>query len=103
MTWDRSQGVNPKYRSREHRLYLARLKEQLKRQGYLICTADPCYFPGRLITNPYGRHPDGLTAGHQPNGIDYAGPQHHRCNVKDGARRGRERKRNASLRTNLRW
>ena len=33
MPWDRSQPTNPKYRSPEHRAYLAGLKRDLNAQG----------------------------------------------------------------------
>lgn len=91
MGFDRRAGTAPKYRSAQHREYRARLVAQLKRDGYLLCTARMCVMPTRTITNPNGRARDGLHAGHEDNGIDYAGPQHAACNVKDGARRGRAR------------
>lgn len=89
MTWDRSNGTDPKYRTPEHRRYRAGLVAQLKRDGYLICTADVCVFNSRDITNPNGRDRDGLHAGHNDAGTEYVGPQHNACNVKDGARRAR--------------
>ena len=55
MPWDRSQPTAPKYRSKTHRDYRAGLVRQLKRDGYLICTAAVCLFPSREITNPNGR------------------------------------------------
>ena len=99
MTWDRTAGVNPKYRTREHREYRARLVAQLKRDGWLTCTAKTCVMPTRQITNPNGRARDGLHAGHADNGVDYDGPQHAACNVKDGARRARK----LQTTTALRW
>ena len=89
MPWDRTAGVNPKYRSREHIAYTKQLKADLKRLGFLDCTARVCVMPSRTIVNPNGREPDGLTAGHADNGVDYDGPQHSLCNAKDGARRAR--------------
>ena len=93
MPWSNTRGPStaPKYRSKEHRDYRAALVRQLERDGYLVCTADVCVFDSRLITNPNGRARDGLHAGHEDNGIDYRGPQHNACNVKDGAKRGRAR------------
>lgn len=92
MPWDSTRSsTDPKYRSREHREYRAALVRQLKRDGFLICTADDCVFTSRLITNPNGRARDGLHAGHEDDGVTYRGPQHNACNVKDGARRGRAR------------
>lgn len=88
MTWATGK-TNPKYRTKEHREYAASLKRKLKDEGRLWCTAPTCYFPTRWITNPNGRQADGLTAGHNDDGITYAGPQHHKCNVEDGARRAR--------------
>ena len=91
MPWDRSAGTNPKYRSREHVAYRKRLVAQLKRDGYLICTATVCVMPSRTITNPNGRERDGLHAGHEDDGQTYRGPQHAACNVRDGAVRARKR------------
>ena len=90
MPWDNARpSTDPKYRTRQHREYRATLVRQLHRDGYLTCTAKTCVMPTRTITNPNGRAPDGLNAGHADNGVDYDGPQHRACNVKDGARRGR--------------
>lgn len=91
MPWDRSAPTNPKYQTREHRDYLTALKRQLKVEGVLWCTARECVFKTRAITNPNGRDPNGLTAGHADNGVDYDGPQHRLCNVRDGAKRARAR------------
>jgi hypothetical protein len=88
MPWPRDGSTDPKYRTREHREYRAALLRQLKRDGYLICTADDCLFPTRDITNPNGNARDGLHAGHEDDGVTYRGPQHNACNVTDGARRG---------------
>src|SRR5690348_3699976 len=101
MPWARDRGVDPKYRTKEHRDYRASLVAQLKRDGYLICTAKVCTFPTRAITNPNGRARNGLHAGHADNGIDYDGPQHAACNVKDGARRARAKQDTKT--TRLRW
>lgn len=90
-----------KYRTRQHREYRAALVQQLKRDGYLTCTAKTCVFPTRHITNPNGRARDGLHAGHNDAGTDYDGPQHNACNVKDGARRGRARQNQKA--SQLRW
>jgi hypothetical protein len=91
MSWDRSRkpGTNPKYRSKQHRDYRATLVAQLKRDGYLVCTAAVCVFDTRTITNPNGRDPDGLNAGHADDGVNYRGPEHRMCNLKDGSRRAR--------------
>jgi hypothetical protein len=89
MPWDRSNGTDPKYRTKEHKAYRASLVNQLNRDGYLTCTAATCVMPTRTITNPNGRARDGLHAGHADNGIDYEGAQHAACNVSDGARRAR--------------
>ena len=92
MSWDDTRGpTNPKYRTREHKAYRARLVAQLRRDGHLICTAAECVMPSRLITNPNGRARDGLHAGHDDSGTRYDGPQHNACNVRDGAVRGRAR------------
>ena len=98
MPWDRNRpGTNPKYRSREHIAYTKALKSQLKRDGYLTCAAPECVMPSRTITNPNGNQRNGLTAGHAPNGVDYNGPEHRACNVKDGSRRGRARQNQTRL------
>lgn len=92
MAFAKRNGAAPKYRTPEHRRYLAQLKAQLRREGYLICTAKVCKLPTRRITNPNGRAwPDGLQAGHNDDGITYAGPQHFACNSSDAGRRARAR------------
>jgi len=89
MTWDRTTGTHPKYRTPEHKRYRESLVAQLKRDGYLICSATECVLPTRHISNANGRDRDGLHAGHNDAGTEYVGPQHAACNVKDGARRAR--------------
>jgi hypothetical protein len=89
MAWDRTGGTDPKYRTTEHKRYRASLVAQLKRDGFLICTARTCVMPTRHITNPNGRERDGLHAGHNDAGDGYDGAQHAACNVSDGARRAR--------------
>lgn len=91
MPWDRTSGTSPVYRTAAHRRYRASLVAQLKRDGYLTCTAAVCLFDTRDITNPNGRDRDGLHAGHNDAGTAYDGPQHAACNVRDGAVRGRAR------------
>ena len=91
MAWDRSTGTAAKYRSTEHKRRRSALVDQLKRDGYLECTATRCLMPDRIITNPNGRDRDGLHLGHEDDGVTYAGPQHNVCNVRDGAVRGRAR------------
>ena len=108
MPWDNARpSTDPKYRTRQHREYRAALVRQLHRDGYLTCTAKTCVMPTRTITNPNGRAPDGLNAGHADNGVDYDGPQHRACNVKDGARRARAKQdappRSASFTTSRTW
>jgi hypothetical protein len=90
MPWDNARpGTDPKYRSREHIAYTKALKSQLKRDGFVTCMAPVCVMPTRAITNPNGRHPDGLTAGHKPNGVDYNGGEHRACNLREAAVRAR--------------
>lgn len=89
MPWDRSQPTDPKYQTREHRQYVAHLKQRLRIERVLWCTAERCLFDSRAITNGNGRDPDGLTAGHDDSGTAYDGPQHRACNTTDGARRAR--------------
>lgn len=92
--------TDPKYRSPEHRAYRESLVRELHQQGFLTCTADVCVFDDRTITNPDGRAPDGLHAGHEDNGVDYRGPQHRDCNVRDGAVRARAKQANPGM---VRW
>jgi hypothetical protein len=99
MAFARRSGAEPKHTSPEHRRYRAKLVAQLKRDGYLICTAKVCILPTRYITTPDGMRPDGLHAGHNDAGTDYDGPQHRACNVRDGAVRARARQNT----TRLRW
>ncbi len=91
MPWDRSLPTDPKYRSTEHRTRRAELVAMINAGQPLACTAKTCVFNRAPITNPNGRDPDGLHLGHADNGVDYDGPQHNQCNVKDGARRASAR------------
>ena len=101
MAFAKRSGSAPKYRTPQHRRYREGLVAQLKREGYLLCTAKTCVMPSREITNLNGRARDGLHAGHNDAGTEYDGPQHNACNVKDGARRARARQ-NVKT-TRLRW
>lgn len=89
MGWDRTAGTDPKYRTPEHIRERKRLVAELKREGSLQCMAVTCLMPSRTITNPNGRAPDGLHLGHEDDGVTVRGPEHNRCNVTDGSRRGR--------------
>lgn len=92
MGWNDSRGPrNPKYRTPEHLAYVKQLKRDLARLGSLPCVAPTCHYPTRAITNPDGSKPDGLTAGHNDDGITYRGPEHRRCNIRDAAKRARAR------------
>jgi len=97
MPWDRSRprggSVNPKYRSKEHRDARAAMKAQLDRDGFTYCAQPVCVMRSRLIT-PSMR----WCAGHNDAGTEYIGPVHMRCNVRDGARRGRARQNVIQLR-----
>jgi len=97
MPWSttRQPGTNAKYRTAEHRKLRAAYVSMIKAGQALDCTASVCVFDYAPIVNPDGRAPDGLHLGHADNGVDYAGPQHNLCNVKDGARRGNQRSRGA--------
>lgn len=92
MAWAKGTPAR-KYRSPEHRAYTAALKTQLAAQGYLICAAPDCRYPSRVITNPNGMAPDGLTAGHNPDGVTYNGAEHRRCNIREAAVRANARSR----------
>jgi hypothetical protein len=91
LPWAKDTSADAKYHSAQHRKVRAALVAQLKRDGYLTCTARDCVFPTRTITNPNGRDRDGLHAGHNDAGTDYDGPQHNACNIKDAAVRARAR------------
>ena len=93
MPWDRNRTSDPKYRSPEHRAYTAELKRQLRAEGYLMCQAEECLAGNRVITNPNGMAPDGLTAGHMPDGVTYNGPEHRVCNLHEAAVRANRRSR----------
>lgn len=56
MGWDRAAGTDPKYRTREHREYCTALKQQLERDGYLLCCEDNCLFDDflRLVAHVRG-------------------------------------------------
>ena len=108
MAFAKRSGTHPKYRTRQHREFRARLLAQLKADGYLTCTATVCLFPTRYITNPNGRAMDGLHAGHHPDGVTYRGPEHAQCNREDGAKRAQQRRRTKRTPTQapsspLRW
>jgi len=102
MPWatTRQPGTAAKYRTAEHRTLRASYVRLIKAGQALECTAAVCVFGRAPIVNPNGRDPDGLHLGHADNGVDYAGPQHNACNVKDGARRGNQRSRGVAPR---RW
>lgn len=92
MGWSTSRPPrNPKYRTPEHLAYRARLVDALRRTGWLTCVAPECVMPTRTITNPDGSKPDGLTAGHNDDGVTYRGPEHRRCNILDASKRARAR------------
>jgi hypothetical protein len=93
MPWDRGRPVDPKYGSPEHRDQVAAHKAAIARDGYVICAAVECMFPSRIITNPDGNAPDGVTAGHMPDGVAYNGPEHRKCNLHEAAVRANRRSR----------
>jgi len=103
MPWatTRQPGTAAKYRTAEHRTLRAQYVRMIKAGQQLDCTATVCVFNRAPILNTNGRDPDGLHLGHADNGIDYAGPQHNRCNVKDGARRGNQRSQAPVIRRSL--
>lgn len=99
MSWasTRGAGTNPKYRTREHRELRAHWVRMIVTGHEVWCTATECVFPSRLMTNPSGREPDGLHLGHEDDGVTYRGPQHNRCNVRDGSKRARAKQRSAKI------
>lgn len=90
MPWNTSRphgkGVDPKYRTKQHRDQVNAYKTQLHRNGHLTCAQPVCVMPSRLILP--GMH---WAAGHDNSGTRYIGPVHRTCNAKDGARRARAR------------
>lgn len=96
MPWSTTRPPDDKYRTKQHRELRAAYVRQIKAGQELACTAAVCLLNRAPITNPNGRAPDGLHLGHQDNGVDYAGPQHNVCNVRDGAVRGRATQRGRS-------
>ena len=89
MPWDRSQPVDPKYRSKAHRAERAKYVRQMEREGYLICQQPVCLNPSRVILPGDRWH-----LGHDDSGTQYIGPVCARCNVVDGAKRARARQDN---------
>lgn len=89
MPW--ASRTNPKYGTRQHRALSAEYKRLIIAGHVLTCTAKPCLLKAG-IANPNGNDPDGVTVGHADNGVDYDGPQHRKCNIDDGAKRGRARR-----------
>ena len=103
MAWSTSRPPrNPKYRTREHLAMVRAYKAELARVGWLTCTARECVMPTRTITNPDGSQPDGVTVGHADDGVAIDGPQHRRCNIRDGSKRARARQIEQPS-TSLRW
>ena len=91
MGWDRTQPTDPKYRTKQHRDLLARYKQAIRRHGYVTCAAARCLLPTRAITNTRGMEPDGVTVGHEDDGVGIRGPEHRACNLRDAAVRARAR------------
>jgi|SoimicmetaTmtLPB_FD_contig_61_1944932_length_522_multi_1_in_0_out_0_2 hypothetical protein len=91
MGWDRSAPADPKYRTKAHRDLLAGYKRRIQREGYVVCAAVDCLLESRYITNPRGMERDGVTVGHQDDGVGIRGPEHRACNLTDAARRARAR------------
>jgi hypothetical protein len=85
MPWDRSRPVDPKYRSPEHRAARKNYKQQLDRDGYLICAQPVCVKPSRII-----HADDRWCAGHDDSGTVYIGPVHWDCNNHDATVRGNQ-------------
>ena len=84
MPWIKRSGSAPKYRTPKHRQERERWVRVLERDGTVQCAQPVCVMPTRAIHNGQTWH-----LGHADNGVDYIGPVHPLCNVKDGARRGR--------------
>ncbi|MGZ4524221.1 MAG: hypothetical protein ACXVXO_12525 [Mycobacteriaceae bacterium] len=97
MPWSNSRPggtkTNAKYNSKKHRDKVAEYKALLEREGSAQCAQPICLMRSRLIV-------PGMKwcAGHDDTGTYYIGLVHQRCNVVDGARRGRARQSVTSLR-----
>lgn len=92
-TRPRGSRTAAKYRTPEHRAQRAAYEAQLARDGYLVCAQPVCLHRDRTIL-PGMR----WCAGHNDTGTAYLGPVHFRCNVTDGAKRGRARQGASRLR-----
>lgn len=80
MPWDRRAGTAPIYRTTTHKKARAALLAAFQPGDPCCLCGKPMYPPTRL-----------LHADHWPNSDQYRGLAHARCNVRDGARRGRAR------------
>ena len=96
MPWDRNKPTAAKYRTPEHRAEVARLKRQMKHEGYLVCAQPVCIHDSRVIYPGMA-----YCAGHDDAGITYIGPVHTACNVKDAAVRANARSKGNMPRWNL--
>jgi hypothetical protein len=57
----------------------------------VLCAAVHCLFGSRYINNLRGMEPDGVTVGHEDDGVGIRGPEHRACNLHDAAKRGNAR------------
>jgi hypothetical protein len=85
--WSSRKGTAAVYRTPEHRKARAALLTAFR-------PGDPCCLCGRPMYGPTSR----LHADHDPVTGGYRGLSHERCNVRDGARRGRARQNVSRLR-----
>ena len=97
MPWDKSrprgQGVDAKYRTKQHRDTVKAYKQQLARDGQAQCAQPICVMRSRLIL--LGMR---WCAGHDDSGSHYIGLVHEQCNRSDGGRRARARQTASPLR-----
>jgi hypothetical protein len=90
MPFAKQRGAAPIYRTPEHRRARATLIKAFR-------PGDPCCLCGHPMYPPTS----GLHADHDPVNGGYRGLSHMRCNVRDGAKRGRARQNTRA--TQLRW
>lgn len=60
-------------------------------EGHAVCHAVVCLHPSRVIPARSAWH-----LGHTPDGSEWTGPEHPKCNTSDGATRGNRRRRRTS-------
>lgn len=97
MPWSTSRprgaSTAAKYRDPAYLAAREALRQQMAATGRLTCAQPNCLEPSRAITPGMAWH-----TGHDDTGTRVIGPVHRRCNVVDGAKRGRARQNVSRLR-----